>query len=367
MLELGTSLNYTEVDAATNSGVEAMRKLTEEIMFSSFSGNRRIYLFDESHRLSRESYDALLKPLEDTIPGTQDKKLVCIFCTTEPEKMRNTILSRCAPAFVIQSVSPDEIAQRLAWVCDQEKVEYDIQTLRLIAEVTECHIRDALKATEGVSVLGAINEANVRTYLHLDLNLIYLDVLDNLGSDFGAVTGAIHRLLERVSPVTCYERLVDLAMLAYETTLGNFKPPTFWDAARLKAIGQKHGDSLLGFTSRLGSRPGKPNASMLLCDLGYLHHAGGRMFAEQPLIVASAPAQLVPQGTAAPETSDVKSSEKSGKLQSANTIREYDGVQVSSLAVGKRIVPSADVPTMELAPSEFCRLLALRIAELGRE
>ena len=144
LIENGTSFDFVEVDAATNSGVEAMRKITEEIQFTSFSGRRRIYLFDEAHQLSKDALDAMLKPLEENIPGTDDKKLVCIFCTTEPEKMRATILSRCAPVFVIQTVPPEIIAQRLAEVCQKEGIPYDEDMLRAVAETTECHIRDAL-------------------------------------------------------------------------------------------------------------------------------------------------------------------------------------------------------------------------------
>lgn len=382
LLELGTSLNYTEVDAATHSGVEAMRKLTEEISFANFGGFRRIYLFDEAHQLSKDALDAMLKPLEDNLPGSDDKKMVCIFCTTEPEKMRATILSRCAPAFVIQPVSPEEIAQRLAWVCTQEQIPFDVEMLRLIAEASECHIRDALKAIEGVSMLGAINEANVRTYLHLDLNASYLDILEGLGTDFVAVKSAVNRILERASPVTIYERLVDVIMMAYQAAMG-VKVPMFWDAERLKALGMKHGDNLLGFANRLASRPGRPNASMLLCDLGFLHHVGGAFVGDQPVMASMAPvvsprpvepsvaqvhvSQPAPQIS---KTSDVNPAEKLGNLQKENSAFDYEGVRVNSLAVrgngrtGAWLSYTAKPASLELEPSEFCRLLALRLAEL---
>lgn len=383
LLDLGTSLNFTEVDAATNSGVEAMRKITEEIQYATFGGNRRIYLFDESHQLSPSALDAMLKPLEESTPGTEDKKMVCIFCTTEPEKMKATILSRCAPAFVIQPVPPEEIAQRLARICEQEKIEYESPMLQLIAEATECHIRDALKAIEGVSMLGSINEVNVRTYLHLDLNSLYLDILDNMGTDLQVVTGSLRRILERTSPVTCYERLVEVCMMAYQSFLDTAKPASFWDAGRLKAIGQKHGDNLLGFAARLASRPGRPNASMLLCDLGHLHHVGGSVFGEQPVLASSIrmqsdcapiktlnPPQIIQDQVKTTETFNVKSTENSGNLKNVDTASVQDGVYVQSLAVGKVGGKTSGVSlgpkpiSLELAPSEFCHLLGLRVAEL---
>jgi len=157
ILEGGSSENFFEIDAATNSGKDSVRKIVEEIQYSTFSGKRRLYLFDESHRLTLDALDALLKPMEDTVPGGEDKSLVCIFCTTEPEKMRATILSRCAPAFVIKPVVPDQIGSRLAQICDSEGIAYEREALTLIGELTECHIRDALKAVEGVSMLGPVS------------------------------------------------------------------------------------------------------------------------------------------------------------------------------------------------------------------
>ena len=149
ILDGGTSPDFFEIDAATNSGKESVRRIVDEIQYSTFSGKRKLYLLDESHRLSTDALDALLKPLEDNYPGTQDKLLVCIFCTTEPERMRNTILSRCAPAFVVRPVLPAQVGERLATVCEKEGIPYERPALDLIGEITECHIRDALKAVEG--------------------------------------------------------------------------------------------------------------------------------------------------------------------------------------------------------------------------
>ena len=119
-------MDFVEVDAANHSGKVDMKKVTDEIQYSTFAGRRRIYLFDEAHQLTKEALDALLKPMEEIIPGTHDNRLVCIFCTTEPERMRATIFSRCVP-FVIQPVPPAEIAKRLAEVCDKEGFEYDFE------------------------------------------------------------------------------------------------------------------------------------------------------------------------------------------------------------------------------------------------
>lgn len=375
LLERGTSVDFIEVDAATNSGKDAIRKIVEEIEYSSFTGRKQIYLFDESHQLTKDALDAMLKPLEENSPDSDDKRLVCIFCTTEPEKMRATILSRCAPAFVIQAVPPAEIAKRLEYICDQEGIEHDEGMLQLIAEITECHIRDALKAIEGVSMLGKLDKENVTSYLHLDLNDVYLDILEALGRDIKTVMEAAKGLMGRTSPLTCYTTMAKTAILIYQVGIGAAKPDAYWDADRLNAIYAQHKGNLLGFAARLASRPGRPTEAMLLCDLGHLHHVGGSVVGSQPEMVVVR-AETPPENSADDQTSEVdektsgKVSSDTGKLSKTSTVLEGE-VQVDTRAVlrpGTSVHQSLreglKVSSDNLSPDDFCRLLALRVAEL---
>ena len=292
LIESNTSFDFVEVDAATNSGKDEIRKVIEEIQYSSFSGRRRIYLFDEAHRLSTGALDALLKPLEEDVPGSSDKRLVCIFCTTEPESMKATIFSRCAPIFVIQPVSPEGIAKRLAYICQQENIPYDEVMLQTIAEITECHIRDAIKAVEGVALLGGVTHENVTSYLHLDLNDTYLDILEAIGRDLPTAIKISQGVLNRVSPATAYGKLTDICVLAYQVHISAIKPPAFWDRERLKALGVTHGETLLAMAERFANRPSHPTPSMLSCDLACLHHGGGN---GEALMVVARPTQVVQQ------------------------------------------------------------------------
>lgn len=352
ILDGGSSENFFEIDAATNSGKDSIRKIVEEIQYSTFSGKRRIYLFDESHRLTLDALDALLKPMEDTIPGTQDKSLVCIFCTTEPEKMRATILSRCAPAFVIRPVSPDQVGDRLAQVCDAEKIAYERNALTLIGELTECHIRDALKAVEGVSMLGPVNRENVAKYLHLDANMRVVDVLASILEDLPSALRLTSDLLATTSPTTLYEKFAETAMLAYRVGIGAATPPTYMDEVRVKEIGTKLGSRLLSYASRFASRPGRPSAAMLLCDVAQLHQD-----AVAPSVVYQSP----------PPSSKTETSESQGKVKSEDKPKMVDDVYVHPKAVKL----TSDAPTLpppkpnfELQPLEFFRLVKLRVAEL---
>jgi DNA polymerase III subunit gamma/tau len=347
----GSSENFFEIDAATNSGKDSIRKIVEEIQYATFSGKRRIYLFDESHRLTLDALDALLKPMEDCVPGTQDKTLVCVFCTTEPEKMRATILSRCAPAFVIKPVTPDQIAERLAAVCDMEGIPYEKDALKLIGELTECHIRDALKAIEGVSMLGQVNRLNVAKYLHLDSHLTVLEILSMLFDDLPGALRKTSELLASTSPTTCYEALAEMAMLAYRAGLGAGTAPSYLDAQVVQELGTRAGAHLLSYASRLSSRPGRPTASMLLCDLAQLHQE-----AVSPTV------QVLPQIAPKPPTSVQR-----GNVKAEDQPREVDHVWVHPRAVkpnDELAKPQPPANPHGLPPLEFFKLVKRRADEL---
>jgi len=272
ILETGSSECFTEFDAATNSGKDDIKKLVEAVQYDTFSGKQRIYLLDESHRLSKNALDAMLKPMEDTVPGSGNKRLVCIFCTTEPEKMVGTIFSRCAPAFTIRKVTPQKIGERLAWICDHEKIAYDMDSLVLIAELTEVHIRDAIKTLAGVATLGSINRGNVRSYLRLDAHGTYIMMLSALGRDLPKVLEMADGLTQVVSPSTCYAKLAELSMLAYRVSLGVGKVPSYMNVEHFKKLGAFHGEHLLVFSKMFASRPAHSTNHMLACDLAMLHH-----------------------------------------------------------------------------------------------
>jgi DNA polymerase III subunit gamma/tau len=256
---------FTELDAATKSTKEDMLKITEDIQYSSFSGKRRIYLFDESHRLSKSALDALLKPMEDCVTGTEDKQLVCIFCTTEPEKMQPTIFSRCAPAFVIKAATPAAIANRLAWVCTQEGITYDHDALVTIAEVTECHIRDALKTLEGVSVLGPVNLSNTSSYLGMGSNESILDMLLALSEDKTRAL-RIGASLTDSSPTSIYERITEAALYSYKFHIGVSTIPIQWNQTKIKVL-SNNPDLAMLVANKFSNPPKKPSHNTLLLDL----------------------------------------------------------------------------------------------------
>jgi DNA polymerase III subunit gamma/tau len=266
---------FVELDAATKSGKADLVRILEDVQYSTVSGKRRIYLFDESHRLSKQALDALLKPMEDSTPGSEDKRLVCIFCTTEPEKMVGTIFSRCAPAFVIRAAPAQDISDRLRWICDQESIQADDEALDLIVEQSESHIRDALKMVEGVSMLGGVTRENAAAYLQIGANDGVLDLLEALGNDLPTAVACATDLSTSVSPSTAYERMAEAAMLAYKVHLGVVaRIPARWDTKRVESLAQQ-GSAWLNVASRFAAPPHRPTKQTLVLDTAASHHLFG--------------------------------------------------------------------------------------------
>jgi len=262
----GGSDSFVEVDAATNSGKADVKKILEEIDYSSFSGRRKLYLFDEAHQLSRDALDALLKPMEENRKGSDEKRLVCIFATTEPEKMRATVLSRCAPAFIIHHVPSEEIADRLAWVCDQEGFRHDREALLLIADFTEGHIRDALKAIEGVASSNQryVSTPAVRSYLHVDRNDLICQLLIAEGSH---ILHLCEDILSSTPVGIAYERLLAATMHSISLGLKASVPPPYWNREILEKAWEKRGASLLDLAEVISSSPRRATDAMLKCEM----------------------------------------------------------------------------------------------------
>jgi len=285
LLNGGTTECFEELDAATRSGKADVLRITEQIQYSTFSGKRAVYLFDEAHRLSKQALDAMLKPMEDCVRGSEDKQLVCIFCTTEPEKMRNTIFSRCAPAFSIRAVEAEVIATRLKTICDAEGITYEEDSLVSVAEICELHIRDALKTVEGVSMLGGVTEATLSKYLGLGANAHVFDILDGIGTDLKGATRAALEISRLLSPSAAYERIADGALTAYRSSLEVGRIPHRWKKDRIIRIADK-GSFLIPIANIFSNPPHKPSKHTLILDIAEAHH---KVLGTHPVPLRAAP------------------------------------------------------------------------------
>lgn len=153
-IETSNSLDVSEIDAASNNGVDDARALIERSSFAPVVGRYRVFLLDESHMLTTQSQNALLKCIEEPPPH-----VVFILCTTEVHKVLPTIVSRCQ-VFHFRALSLQTIAQHLKEVADAEAIAVRDDALMAIARFAEGGLRDALQLLGQVSLLGEAVTAN---------------------------------------------------------------------------------------------------------------------------------------------------------------------------------------------------------------
>ncbi|MGB9883328.1 MAG: DNA polymerase III subunit gamma/tau [Microgenomates group bacterium] len=149
-IDNGTSPDVVEMDAASNRGIDDVKKITQETSLLPMTGNYRIFIIDEVHMITNEGFNALLKTLEEP-----PKTAIFILATTNPEKLPKTIVSRCLKINFGKAKKPD-IIRMLERIAKSENLQYHSQFYSLIAEHSDNSFRDAAKILEEV-VLQKIN------------------------------------------------------------------------------------------------------------------------------------------------------------------------------------------------------------------
>ena len=138
----GSFMDVMEIDAASNRGIDEIRDLKEKIRLAPVSGKNKVYIIDEVHMLTNEAFNALLKTLEE--PPVH---VTFILATTEPDKLPQTIISRCV-RFNFRKAKVEEIVHALERVCIGEKLKIEREVLSLIAASCDGSFRDATKILE---------------------------------------------------------------------------------------------------------------------------------------------------------------------------------------------------------------------------
>jgi DNA polymerase III subunit gamma/tau len=141
---LGRTLDIIEIDAASNSGVDDVRSLREGVRVPPQSGKYKVYIIDEVHMLSKQAFNALLKTLEEP-----PEHVKFIFATTEPHKVLATVLSR-VQRFDFRRIKVSEMVDRLRFICNEEKINIDDESLHLIGRKADGALRDALSILDQV-------------------------------------------------------------------------------------------------------------------------------------------------------------------------------------------------------------------------
>ena len=206
-IDSGTLLDVVELDAASNNGVDNVRALRDEAIYSPAQVKMRVYIIDEVHMLSTPAFNALLKILEEP-----PAHLMFILATTELHKVPATILSRCQ-RFSFRRILPHDIEARLAYVAAQEKIDLKPDGAELLARLSDGALRDALSLLDQCAAAGGTISAaevletlglagNVQTAQLMDFVLKHdaagaLELLGQLyagGKDVGAVLGELATL-----------------------------------------------------------------------------------------------------------------------------------------------------------------------------
>jgi DNA polymerase-3 subunit gamma/tau len=185
----GTSVDVMEIDGASNTSVDDVREIRENVKFAAFRGKYRVYIIDEVHMLSNSAFNALLKTLEEPPPH-----VVFIFATTEIHKIPATILSRCQH-YNFRRIARAEIIERLRHVVNQDKIVIEERSLMALARASEGSMRDGLSLLDQAVAFGG------KTIVHTDLEAL-----------LGAVPQELVRAM--IQAITAQESAAALRVLA---------------------------------------------------------------------------------------------------------------------------------------------------------
>ena len=160
-IDAGRFVDYTELDAASNRGVDEVQSLLEQAVYKPVQGRFKVFMIDEVHMLTNTAFNAMLKTLEEP-----PEYLKFVLATTDPQKVPVTVLSRCLQ-FNLRPMAPETVLEHLSHVLTQENIPAEPQALRLLARAARGSMRDALSLTDQAIAYGSgqLQEASVRQML----------------------------------------------------------------------------------------------------------------------------------------------------------------------------------------------------------
>src|SRR5258706_4960955 len=215
-IAIGSSVDYQEMDGASNRGIDAIRDLTEAVRYQPAVLRKKVYVIDEVHMLTTEAFNALLKTLEEPPPH-----VTFVLATTEPHKLPNTILSRCQ-RYDFKLVPASRLAQHLTEIFKKEKLKIEAGAVSLVVRESGGSVRDALslcdqiisyvgqgkiEANQSAQVLGVADRSLTR-------GMVRALATGDAGAALAAVEAAIERGVDEVQLARAIVRyLRDLAVL----------------------------------------------------------------------------------------------------------------------------------------------------------
>lgn len=218
-IDAGRFVDYVEMDAASNRGVDEMAALLERAVYAPVDARFKVYMIDEVHMLTNHAFNAMLKTLEEPPPYVK-----FILATTDPQKIPVTVLSRCLQ-FNLKQMPPPEIVGHLSRVLEAEQIDFEAPALRLLARAADGSMRDALSLTDQAIAYaaGALSEEAVRGMLGtLDQGYL-VRLLDALAARDGAAVLAIADEMAARS-LSFSVALQDLAQWLHRIAWAQFAP-----------------------------------------------------------------------------------------------------------------------------------------------
>ena len=227
----GRFIDYIELDAASNRGVEDMTGLLEKAAYAPTRGRYKVYVIDEVHQLSGHAFNAMLKTLEEP-----PEHVKFILATTDPQKIPVTVLSRCLQ-FNLKQMSAGHIVDHLAHILDAERVPFEAAALRHIAKAAAGSMRDGLSILDQAIAHGAgkVEEAGVRAMLGTVGDDYLFGLLDGLAEGNLPAMLAVAKAMDERS-LAFDSALQELATLFHRVALIQFSPQAVIDEAERQRL-----------------------------------------------------------------------------------------------------------------------------------
>jgi DNA polymerase-3 subunit gamma/tau len=358
-------VDVMEMDAASRTGVDEIRELTDGVRYKPVAARFKIYIIDEVHMLSKAAFNALLKTLEEPPP---DVKFV--FATTEIHKVPVTVLSRCQ-RFSLRRVPQEMLATYYAAISEKEGIQAEPQGIALIARAADGSVRDGLSILDQAMALGgeAITEAAVRDMLGIADRGLVFDLLEAaLKGDAGSALAQMKSLYEGgADSIIVLQDLLELAhfltRLKLAPNAGEGDPAVEGDRARGLTLAQKLGIPALtrawqlllkGLQEAQAAPSPLQAAEMVLVRLAYI--------ADLP-----SPAEIIRAMDGAPPASAVSGAAPRVSANPAPVGSNGGGVSAAaSVAVRQEAAPNS-APSASLAPQPQSFLQVLELFEKNQE
>ena len=326
-IDSGRFVDYTELDAASNRGIDDVLLLLEQAVYKPVQGRFKVFMIDEVHMLTGPAFNAMLKTLEEP-----PEYLKFVLATTDPQKVPATVLSRCLQ-FNLRPMAPETILEHLVQVLALENVQAEPQALRLLARAARGSMRDALSLSDQAIAFGSgqLDEASVRTMLgSVDRSYVFR-LLDALARGDGRTVVETSEAL-RLNGLSAASTLEEMTTVLQRMAVLQAVPDM--------AAGDDETDPEIAETSRLAHAMPADETQLLysLClhgrgELGLApdEYAGLTMVLLRLLAFKPAAGRAIAQGSAAEPPK--KSLSEAAKSEAAGSALATAAVRSSAAAV----------------------------------